>query len=142
MLVLGQREREERESEEREEERERGMRERGRERGVKRGEREERERRERGERGGEREGGQGERGGGRERGRERERVVNNGVCLPLRWFYWTHTKRKRSKETLLREDICIAYQESEVSSVQFSWPQYLHLLSIQFTGPGIPNFPT
>jgi hypothetical protein len=48
-------------------------------------------------------------------------VVNNGVCLPRRWVISTHAKRKCSKEMLLLwENICLAYQESEVSSRNFS----------------------
>lgn len=52
---------------------------------------------------------------------KREGVVNNGACLPRRWVISTHTKRKCSKEMLLLwENICLAYQESEVSSRNFS----------------------
>jgi len=79
---------------------------------------------------------------------KREGVVNNGACLPRRHVISTHTKRECSKEMLLLwENICLAYQESEVSCRNISHRALqlalqLHFLLIHFTRPGIPNFRT
>jgi hypothetical protein len=67
---------------------------------------------------------------------KREGVINNGACVPRRWVISTHTKRKCSKEMLLLwENICLAYQESEVSSRHFS-----HCASQLATSPSFNTF--